>query len=197
MAHPIADDGDTRLRLALVTILGLVVVGGAVDLALDAPRNWRSAHVAFELAMIVVSLAAAVYLWRGWSLTSRSLTEARHTVAEHQAERDVWRASAQRALDGLGVAIDRQFDAWGLTPVEREVALLLLKGHGHKQAAALTGRSERTVRQHAVSVYRKSGLGGRAELAAFFLQDLMLPPAERRPSALASDPSPERAAATR
>ena len=192
----IIEDGDGgTLRRALVALLGLVVVGGAVDLALDAPRNWRSAHVAFELAMIVVSLAAAVYLWRGWSLTSRSLTQAQHTVAEHQAERDAWRASAQRALDGLGVAIDRQFDAWGLTPVEREVALLLLKGHGHKQAAALTGRSERTVRQHAVSVYRKSGLGGRAELAAFFLQDLMLPPAERRPPALASNASPERAAA--
>jgi hypothetical protein len=35
------------------------------------------------------------------------------------------------------------------------------------------------VRQHAVSVYQKAGLGGRAELAAFFLQDLMLP--EKRP----------------
>jgi hypothetical protein len=31
------------------------------------------------------------------------------------------------------------------------------------------------VRQHAVSVYRKSGLAGRAELSAFFLEDLLLP----------------------
>jgi len=36
-------------------------------------------------------------------------------------------------------------------------------------------RSERTVRQHAVAVYRKSGLAGRAELSAFFLEDLLLP----------------------
>jgi len=48
----------------------------------------------------------------------------------------------------------------------------LLKGQGHKQIAAATGRSERTVRQHAVAVYQKSGLGGRAELAAFFLDSL-------------------------
>jgi hypothetical protein len=33
------------------------------------------------------------------------------------------------------------------------------------------------VRQHAVAVYRKSGLAGRAELAAFFLEDLLLPAA--------------------
>jgi DNA-binding NarL/FixJ family response regulator len=68
-------------------------------------------------------------------------------------------AYAEKALEGLGRAIDRQFDAWGLTPAEREVALLILKGHGHKQIAGLTGRSERTVRQRAVAVYDKAGLG--------------------------------------
>jgi DNA-binding NarL/FixJ family response regulator len=71
--------------------------------------------------------------------------------------------------------VDEQFGAWHLTPAEREVAMLLLKGHGHKQIAAATGRSERTVRQHAVAVYQKSGLQGRAELAAFFLEDLTVP----------------------
>jgi len=42
-------------------------------------------------------------------------------------------------------------------------------------ANSLSGRRERTVRQHAVAVYRKSGLSGRAELSAFFLEDLLLP----------------------
>ena len=37
--------------------------------------------------------------------------------------------------------------------------------------------SERTVRQQALAVYAKSGLGGRAELAAFFLEDLLAPSA--------------------
>ena len=63
----------------------------------------------------------------------------------------------------------------GLTAAEREVALQLLKGQSHKEIAYATGRSERTVRQHAVAVYQKSGLRGRAELAAFFLEDLILP----------------------
>ena len=35
--------------------------------------------------------------------------------------------------------------------------------------------SERTVRQQALAVYRKAGLAGRAELAAFFLEDILLP----------------------
>ena len=166
-------------RLLLGGMLLVVAVGGALDLALDAPANWRSAHVLFELTLMTASLAFAIYLWRGWWRAERSAAELRSSLlrrqAELSAERDAWRASAQSSLEGLGRAMERQFDAWGLTPTEREVALLLLKGYGHKQAAALTGRSERTTRQHAVSVYQKSGLSGRAELAAFFLEDLLLP----------------------
>lgn len=171
---------DTRaVSLAVVGILLLVALGGGIDLALDKPEHWFSLHVLFELGMMTVSLSFAVYLWRGWRRTSRSLAETRRSFesrhASLAAERDQWRTSAQASLTGLGVAIDRQFEAWKLTPTEREVALLLLKGHGHKQIAHATQRSERTVRQHAVSVYQKSGLGGRAELAAFFLEDLLLP----------------------
>lgn len=33
---------------------------------------------------------------------------------------------------------------------------------------------EPTGRQHAIAVYRKSGLSGRAELAAFFFEDMLL-----------------------
>lgn len=104
-----------------------------------------------------------------------ALATSEQTLAERQAERDRWRASAEHALAGLGQAIDTQFDNWALTNTEREIAILLLKGLGHKQIAGQTGRSERTVRQHAVTVYGKAGLAGRAELAAFFLQDLTLP----------------------
>ncbi|MCL4866883.1 MAG: helix-turn-helix domain-containing protein, partial [Gemmatimonadales bacterium] len=63
----------------------------------------------------------------------------------------------------------------------REVALMLLKGFSLAQIARLSDRSERTVRQHAIAVYRKSGLAGRAELAGFFLGDLLLPAPQARP----------------
>jgi DNA-binding NarL/FixJ family response regulator len=72
-------------------------------------------------------------------------------------------------------AIDDQLVKWQLTPTEREIAVLLLQGLGHKQIAGRTKRSERTVRQHAVTIYQKSGLQGRAELAAFFLEGLASP----------------------
>jgi DNA-binding NarL/FixJ family response regulator len=77
-------------------------------------------------------------------------------------------------LEGLGQAIDRPFDRWGLMPAEREVALLQLKGLRHRAIAELRETSERMVRQQALAVYRKSGLGGRSDLAAFFVEYLLL-----------------------
>lgn len=175
------EENGTRLRLLLAVVLVVIIVGGTIDLVLDAPTDWLSFHVLFELGMIVAALVSATALWLGWWRSRQAVVAMARSLEERRAERDAWRASAEKALDGLGRAIDRQFDAWGLTPAEREVALLILKGHGHKQIAGLTGRSERTVRQHAVTVYGKAGLGSRAELAAFFLQDLMLP--SRSPTA--------------
>lgn len=171
-------EGDERgLRALLVFVLLSIVVGGTVDLVLDAPDRWLSGHVLYELVLIAGGLLTTIALWIRWTRAERSLVQTQRTLAERQAERDTWRRSAERALQGLGAAVDAQLARWGLTPAEREVALLLLKGKSHKQIAADTGRSERTVRQHAVAVYQKSGRAGRAELAAFFLEDLVLPQA--------------------
>ena len=170
-----AGEDDRILRGLLVLVLLATIVGGGIDLMLDAPESWRSAHAIYEIAIILTAAATSVLLWRGWWRSRRSLVETRQALAERSAERDAWRASAESALAGLGRAMAERFAAWGLTPAEREVALLLLKGRSHKQIAYTTGRSERTVRQHAVAVYQKSRLNGRAELAAFFLEDLLLP----------------------
>ena len=156
-------------------ILLLVAIGGAIDLALDRPQRWLSAHVIIEVALMITSLTFSIILWRGWRRTESHLARVEASLARSVAERDAWRKSAESALSTFSSAVDQQLTAWGLTPAEREVALLLLKGHGHKQIAARTGRGERTVRQHAVSVYEKSGLGGRAELSAFFLEGLIIP----------------------
>lgn len=168
------DDRSPNFSILLAVIFGLIVVGGTVDLVLDAPKDLFTLHVLFELGLILTSLGAAAYLAFGWYRSTRSLASTRAALSSRQAERDAWRDQAQRALEGLASAIDRQFDLWHLTPTERETALALLKGTSHKAFAIDTGRSVRTVRQHAVSVYRKSGLQGRAELAGFFFEGLVV-----------------------
>jgi DNA-binding CsgD family transcriptional regulator len=169
------DESGRGLRWLLAAVLLLAIIGGGIDLWLDAPGSWWSFHVFYEVALIAGAVLCFVALWNGWWRARRSLVETRHALHMQAAERDAWRDSARHALEGLGRAMDERFTAWGLTPSEREVALGLLKGRSHKVIAYESGRSERTVRQHAVAVYQKSGLGGRAELSAFFLEGLMLP----------------------
>lgn len=170
---------DRWFGVLLVVALGSIIVGGTVDLILDQPESWLTFHVFFETLMIAGALLMTTTLWLGWRRSARSVSELRRSLDAREEERDIWRNSARRALEGLGEAMHHQFESWGLTPAEREVALLLLKGHSHKAIARHTDRSAQTVRQHAASVYRKSELAGRAELSAFFLEDLMLPADQR------------------
>lgn len=170
---------DSHLRLVLAIALGSIIVGGTADLIMDRPATWLSFHVVFEAVMVAGALVMATTLWLGWWNSAHSVANLRRSLEAQSVERDAWKASAEAALEGLGRAIDSQFKAWRLTPAEREIALMLLKGYGLKEIAALTTRSERTVRQHASVVYEKAGLAGRAELAAYFLKDLMLPTEDR------------------
>ncbi|MHB1328350.1 MAG: helix-turn-helix transcriptional regulator [Gemmatimonadales bacterium] len=178
------DNGDTRIWLPLAGLLLAIAVGGAVDIVLDAPTTWRSLHLLYELGLIAAALSMAIYLWRRWRAAEHRTAVLRVEVGHRQAERDVWKANAENALRGMAQAIDTQLVAWQLTPAERDVIGQLLKGRSHKEIAAATGRSDRTVRQHAATAYRKAGLAGRAELAAYFLRDLPLGgtplPLERR-----------------
>jgi len=172
---------EFRPQLVVWLLLVIVVVGGVADLLLDAPARALSAHVLLEVVLVVASAGGAIYLGWGWYRTRRALGTLREDLEAQDARRKAWRTAARQALEGLALEVDRQFSDWALTPAEREVALMLLKGFSLAQIARLSDRSERTVRQHAIAVYRKSGLAGRAELAGFFLGDLLLPAPQARP----------------
>lgn len=167
--------------LLLGVVVALMTLGAAVDLVIDRPERWLSFHVVFELLMVLGGLALVILFWLGWWRSERAAQRLQQSLERHRAERSAWIERSRPALAGFGEAIDRQFTAWQLTPTEREVALLLLKGRSHKAIAAATGRSPATVRQHATSVYQKAALAGRAELAAYFLEDVALPQAATHP----------------
>jgi len=164
---------------ALLSVFALIAVLTVVDLAADLEEGARLLHVTVELSVIVASVGSAALVVRYLFL---QLREARAEASDlsirlqsthNEAQR--WRREAQDLLKGLGAAMDRQFEAWGLTIAEKEVALLLLKGLTHKEIAGIRDVSEATARQQARAVYRKAGVAGRRELAAFFLEDLALP----------------------
>jgi DNA-binding CsgD family transcriptional regulator len=163
-------------------LFALIAALMATDVTIEFRNGVNMALQTFEIGIFALALAGIGFHW--WQMAAarrraRHLDEelARVKAEVHERHEDArrWNLEARHVLQGLREAIDRQFDRWGLTPAEREVALLQLKGLRHKAIAGLRHTSERTVRQQALSVYRKSGLNGRSDLAAFFLEDLFLP----------------------
>jgi len=157
----------------LIIAFGLIALLAGIDLVGDLDEGVSVAHVLTEGAVILIALAASVALIRGLLARTRELDR---RLASSDAAAQQWRDEAQSLLRGLGASIDRQFGRWRLSVAEKEVALLLLKGLAHKDIARLRGISEATARQQATAVYRKAGVAGRNDLAAFFLEDLALPP---------------------
>ncbi len=133
-----------------------------------------------EISLIVAASIAVMMLMTRVEDQELVQQQMQRELALATQEGAAWRERAKDLLKGLGSAIDEQFDRWHLTPAEKDVALLLLKGFSHKEVAQLRGRGERTVRQQAFAIYRKSNLSGRASLAAYFLEDLLLPSGELR-----------------
>jgi DNA-binding CsgD family transcriptional regulator len=128
-----------------------------------------------EISLIVAASLAMLVLFTRVEDQEHVQQQMLRELALAREEGAAWRERVKDLLQGLGSAIDQQFDRWNLTPAEKDVALLLLKGFSHKEVAQLRSRGERTVRQQAFAVYRKSKLSGRASLAAYFLEDLLLP----------------------
>jgi DNA-binding NarL/FixJ family response regulator len=170
-----SDDVPGRNTLIEFGLFALIALLMLADLAADAASAQVDApHLVVEGLIMIAAGAGAVRLW-GSVLSARESVRAlggRLEAARADARR--WEEEARDALAGLGAAIERQFVAWDLTPAERAVGVLLLKGLSHKEAAGERQTSERTVRQQALAVYRKAGVRSRAELSAFFLRGLPL-----------------------
>ena len=70
--------------------------------------------------------------------------------------------------------IDGFFDQWRLTPSEREIALMVLKGIDNDSIAKMRGTAQSTVRAQCTRIYAKAQVDGRAQLLSIFMEELLL-----------------------
>lgn len=188
--------GERVLTAALAAAFAAVAALAGVDLASDLHAGTTLVHVGLEGGMALIGLGGVAWMslrFRALSGRARRLVGQTEDLSQRlEAARKLgeqWRREAAELISGLSSAIDRQLDAWGLTPAEKEIALLLLKGLSHKEIGELRKVGEATVRQQAGSIYRKAQLEGRADLAAYFLEDLLVP-REPRATLAAHDREP-------
>ena len=175
--------GSERRRIAVVATVFAAIAGlAALDLVSDLRQGTTLRHALLEGSIVLAGvIGIGLFTFRLAELHRRErdalavASELEQDLQQSRAEAERWRADARDLLSGLGALIHRQLIRWNLTAAEKEVALLLLKGLSHKEVASVRGVSETTARQQSVAVYRKAGLSGRHDLAAFFLEDLLAP----------------------
>ncbi len=189
-------------------LLGCLGFSPDAEGANAGPRGLKQRIEGWAVSVTVLSLLAWIVLDLRWDLESEAdfwhllsdvvfaafavlgvfalgclLNQARRRARELQGHLREAREESRQLAGGVSSAMDEQFKRWNLSSSEREVALLMLKGLSMKEVASIRETSERTVRHQAQSIYSKSGIANRAELSAFFLEDLMLPIGKTGPAA--------------
>jgi DNA-binding CsgD family transcriptional regulator len=160
-------------RAVIAAVLSLIALLAGADLIVDLREGVATWHVLVEAAVAVAACMGAFYVLRGASELRRRLDVQSRDFSAFRQQAEAWRAGSRKYLDGLSRSIDLQLDQWQLSAAEKEVAFFLLKGLSLKEIAAARRTSEKTARVQAGAVYAKSGVTGRSELSAFFLEDLL------------------------
>jgi len=156
--------------VGLFTVITFFV---GADMAADLADGVPLIHFGIETFALVLCLAGVI----GTGFTLKNAVGRAHNLQKDlegaRADLERSREQARELMGGLGGVIDQQFERWGLSAAQREVALLVLKGFSYKEIADLRETTERTVRNQAQAIYRKGGISNRAEMAAFFIEDLL------------------------
>ncbi|MEY8841260.1 helix-turn-helix transcriptional regulator [Cribrihabitans sp. XS_ASV171] len=164
MTVPLTGRSERRGPVALTLFLmlqataAIFFVGDALADLIEDPSAPHSIFEALVAAALILGVVIGI-----WQL--------RQTLARMAAQ--------ERALDtargSLAEVIEHQFDQWGLTPAERDVGLLALKGLDVAEIAEIRGAASGTVRAQLTRIYAKAGVSGRAQFAAWFVEDLLQP----------------------
>ncbi len=162
--------GDhTRFRLFFSALFIFFAAFSAIDLYFDR-QHVLSAHFLIEAAGLLCCMVGLVYLWRGFEFRLR---RADQNIDQLIAERDAFKKRHRQTLAEMKRAIEEQFGQWRLSAAERKLAEDLIRGYSVDQIAAMRGKSPNTVRNQSVQLYAKTGMTGRSDLAAFFLQEIL------------------------
>ncbi len=161
-------------HILLLAAFGLFFV---FDINIDLQQGVPFTHLMHEVVLFGLSLAAIV--WQVFQILGkdRHISSLSRELLETKKSYQVWKEKTKSSAEEIRHSIDQQFSLWHLSHSEKDVALLLIIGLSMKEIAEIRQTHEKTVRQQATTIYRKSGLSGRQELAAFFLEDILSTPA--------------------
>ena len=122
-----------------------------LDIWWEYSQGQNIEHLSFELVICSVAALWSFYLWRNWRRVGQQLVEEKNSYLKLHAEYQEWKVKNQRTLQDMHQVITEQFSTWQLTPAQKDVALLLLKGVAFKEIAQLFGKDYQATRSKDLS----------------------------------------------
>ncbi|MBT3235902.1 MAG: hypothetical protein HN353_08120 [Bdellovibrionales bacterium] len=161
----------------LIPTVALILMGIFIiaDLSYDYAQDGYGPHFFGELIILALCFIGVVFLVRALLIKKREIESLQTKLQTDRQDLIHWKNESKKYIDGLSQVIDQQFNSWLLSPGEKDIAMLLLKGLTTREIASIRNTKEKTIRQQATSIYKKANISGRQELAAFFLEDLLSP----------------------
>jgi DNA-binding CsgD family transcriptional regulator len=167
----------------------LLIVFASLDILHDIQNADGLDHILFETVVFFLGFLLNLYFVdkaaRSISLLKQQNQHIVETLHSSVQENEKLKIEQQKFREGLTKEIERQLKNWGLSPSEVEISFLLLKGLSNKEIAEVRSTSESTVRLQCSSIYKKSNLSSRSELAAFFLEDMLFEPVKENAESVA------------
>ena len=166
------DGGLPRFGIgALIALTAVQLVCGtilAIDVAVEIHANITAENDESQYGLwhLLPEVFATVLLVFSFALSSRQLLAHRAALRRAGERLDTIRSD----FSGL---VERRFAQWGLSPAEKEVAMLTLKGLRIAEIARLRGCSEGTIKSHLSAIFRKSQVSSRPEFLARFVDDFL------------------------
>ncbi len=160
-------------EVVLIAVLFLVGITSGLDLLWDLSHGAPFSHVFKEALVVVLAIVLIVWILYEQRQQLAQIQKLKTELAQSEQQRGKANSYILSARKQLSEVISKQFDEWNLTQSEKEVGWLLLKGFSLKEIAAIRDTLEKTVRQQASSIYKKSQLSGRHAFSAWFIEDLL------------------------
>ncbi len=162
-------------RVIIMLSIFLMVSFIFLDMFEDYTEGAKFLHLAIELLMLLLAAGIFVVILKEYMQEKNQRIDLQNSVDNLIQEQRQLKEQSRLYLNGLSEVIDKQFKNWRLTPSEQEVGFMLLKGFSLKEIAHLRVASEKTVHTQSQAIYKKSGIHGRSEFSAYFLEDLLPP----------------------
>lgn len=157
-----------------IALLLLITLVNTIDIIVDYYDGASLPHILLEMVVIIFSVSGIAYLLIEVRQRLKDLEDMQKHLGVIDKDLSKSREQLKQVGSKFGEIINKQFTTWDLSPSEKEVAMLLLKGLSFEEIAKIRGTKEKTIHQQATSIYRKSSVSGRHEFAAYFYEDFLV-----------------------